>query len=463
MAPLHEYSRSLPPRDQPLVLDHNQIKALARISFPCLESPNLPDAVSEHQVRGRRTHLTCLPITDALNIVNNATSELSDLINRLDLIATPSASPARNWLATPSRSPDGVPDFALATVERALRQRYPDVPTSVQSGGNTTFTGDSSLSSEATPQNAGTMRGISSMQLSGSVADLRRGVGPGPFVSGSLRAESSITSLRPYRAANKSRTALPAIHFSPSSDFESRRAGAAPYTPAQRRAARRPRASVSPREQSSDESLRSKLESLGSEPRPRRDMSFISSGDFSESDYSSGRDDPTSESADDEQSDIPDELRNIIDHFSDDSRSFRDSLSPPPSRPLSEMSDQFSSDIPSPSRAHPFSMTVTAPSIGSHHDSDPEFAVNSEDDTGKKSFDFTGEINRLNRAGGARISFMEQMEAAFKPSEDVINSPSLGDFGSEQAASPTALEWGLSNAGSNVSVSTSSTEEIVFY
>lgn len=391
--------------------------------------------------------------TGGLTMVNAATSELSDLIHRLDLTATPEASPARGWLqATPNRSPDAMPEFAIATVERAIRQRYPDVPSSVHSKGNTTFNADSSFSSEATPQPAPS-RGISNMALSGSVADLRKGgsSGPGPFLSNSIRLESSITSLRPYRLANR----LPAIHLSPSSEPESM-APTDTESPMKRRTVRRPRPAQRPRERSSEESLHAKLRALS--PEVRRSLGMDSTlTDGSEtygSSSSSDREDPTSESADDEQSDIPDELQMIMRHQGDDTmsslRSLEDSLSAS-SRPTSQVSEQ-SYEPMSAAHAHPFSITVTAPSLSSQ-DSDLESPVEDEgeheDDTGKKSFDFTGEINRLNQ-GGARISFVEQLEAAFNLPDD-LQSPSLKDFGGSQDGSPTALQWDLSNAGSNVS------------
>ena len=42
-----------------------------------------------------------------------------------------------------------------------------------------------------------------------------------------------------------------------------------------------------------------------------------------------------------------------------------------------------------------------------------------EDDTGKKSFDFTGELNRLNQ-GGVGLSFVEQLEEAFNVSFPIL-------------------------------------------
>jgi serine/arginine repetitive matrix protein 2 len=387
-------------------------------------------------------------------MVNAATTELSDLINRLDLTATPEASPARRWLqATPEQSPDAMPEFAIATVERAIRQRYPDVPSSVRSEGNTTFNADSSFGADSTPHPP-KLYNMGNLPLSGSVADLRRGgsIGPGPFLSNALREEPSITSLRPYRMAKN----LPAIHLSPSSEPSSGSPSSTDVdSPVNHRTARRSRRSVRPRAQSSEESLHDKLRQLS----PRAHCSVGMRGtlpnyshDVEESSLSSGRDDPTSESADDmTDSDIPDELRMVIAHKEDDTgsslRSLDDSISTF-SRPLSEASNR-SAEPTTRSHPHPFSITVTAPSVSSH-DSDVESPIEDErdreDDTGKKSFDFTGEINRLNQ-GGARISFVEKLEEAFRDSDD-LKSPTLHDY-SSQDGSPTALQWDLTGSGSN--------------
>ena len=208
---------------------------------------------------------------------------------------------------------------------------------------------------------------------------------------------------------------------------------------------------------SSEESLH-KLQqlSLGARDLGIRNALGNSYDDADESSLSSGRDDPTSESSDDvADSDVPDELQVAVAHKEDDTvgsfQSLEDSLSTR-SRPLSEISSQFAEPTTS-SYPHPFSITVTAPSLSSH-DSDIESPVEDErdrgDDTGKESFDFTREINRLNQ-GGARESFVEQLEAAFRV-PDELKSPAAHDYGS-QDGSPTALQWDLRDAGSNVSAS----------
>ncbi|KAF8341669.1 uncharacterized protein EI90DRAFT_3012177 [Cantharellus anzutake] len=63
-----------------------------------------------------------------------------------------------------------------------------------------------------------------------------------------------------------------------------------------------------------------------------------------------------------------------------------------------------------------------------------------EDDTGKKSFDFAGELNRLNQ-GGVQLSFVERLEEVFK-----MPQVSLSDSGSafkSCATSPVSLNWEL--------------------
>lgn len=388
-------------------------------------------------------------------MVNAATTELSDLINRLDLTATPEASPARRWLrVTPDQSPDAMPEFAIATVERAIRQRYPDVPSSVQPDGNTTFNADSSFSADSTPHPQ-KLYNMGNLPLSGSVADLRRGgsINPGPFLSNALREEPSITSLRPYRMAKN----LPAIHLSPSSEPSSGSPSSTDVdSPVNQRAPRRLRRSVRSRVQSSEDSLQDKLRPLSPRIPGMRGTLSNYSHDVEESSLSSGRDDPTSESTDYvTDSDVSDEPRMTVPRKDDDTASSLQSLEESiftPSRPLSEVSGQ-SAEPTTGSYPHPFSITVTAPSLSSHG-SDIESPVEDErdreDDTGKRSFDFTGEINRLNQ-GGARISFVEKLEAAFRDSDE-LKSPTLHDYGS-QDGSPTALQWDLTGSGSNVNTS----------
>ena len=375
-------------------------------------------------------------------MVNAATTELSDLINRLDLMATPEPSPGRRSpQGIPRQSPDATLEYVTATVQRAIQQSYPDATSSVQSKGSTTVIADSSPATNLMPHPS-KLYNMNNLPFSGSMTDLRKGVsiGPGPFLSNTPRHESSITSLRPYQMAKN----LPAIYLSPSRESES--PTSIVDSPLNQRAIRRPRRSIRPRAQSSEESLR-QLSPRSCRDPGIRGMLGTSYDDTDESGLLSGRDDPTSDSADDvADSDIPDELRMIIGHKEDDTASSVQSLK---GRLLPDATSQ---SVEQTARSYPylFSITVTPPSLSSH-DSDAESPIEDErdreDDTGKKSFDFTGEINRLNR-GGARTSFVEQLAAAFRV-PDELKSPTAHDFGL-QDSSPTVLQWDPTGFDSNV-------------
>ncbi|KAF9457373.1 hypothetical protein BDZ94DRAFT_1175700 [Collybia nuda] len=115
--------------------------------------------------------------------------------------------------------------------------------------------------------------------------------------------------------------------------------------------------------------------------------------------------------ASDPDSDIPDELQLILSNQSDegDTLSFREdpiaSLpGSPPEAPLPLPSDSPMLDLP---------IFRLVDDDDNHADLD-EAGNSSEEDT-KKSFDFTGEIQKLNESGGSdRRSFVEQLENAFR-------------------------------------------------
>jgi hypothetical protein len=131
----------------------------------------------------------------------------------------------------------------------------------------------------------------------------------------------------------------------------------------------------------------------------------------------------TSPSSDDIDSDIPDELQVILSGQSEgETRNFgttdNDTLS------FHTEENLHSNDLV-------FKVTAPSPSPYAHyhehddhheHDADVDDAGSSEDTgvfsmsddhTGKRSFDFTGEINKLAQAGN-RESFVDQLEQAFK-------------------------------------------------
>lgn len=122
--------------------------------------------------------------------------------------------------------------------------------------------------------------------------------------------------------------------------------------------------------------------------------------------------------ASDPDSDIPDELQLILsnsDHEADDTLSFNPHLkiahSPLPSPGLPpEM------PLPLPKGSVTEAPVFRAKVIDEddHHADIEEAGMSSEDDT-KKSFDFTGELQKLHESGGSdRLSFVEQLENAFR-------------------------------------------------
>ena len=184
---------------------------------------------------------------------------------------------------------------------------------------------------------------------------------------------------------------------------------------------------------------------------------------------------------DDEDSDIPDELRIVLSQSDGDTNAHRldvdiDTLSfvptasmldkstsstktalppspgLPPTAPLPTPSTQgklrasppapsllpsLSSPSPSPTQfvstflTAPPRLTLAAPSSSSHEaDTELISSSESENDT-KQSFDFTGELAKLNESGGAhRLSFVEQLEEAFKtPMPARTAGLGLGSFG----------------------------------
>ncbi|KAF8310977.1 hypothetical protein DL93DRAFT_2169362 [Clavulina sp. PMI_390] len=381
-----------------------------------------------------------------LTMVNAATDELSDLINRLDLIATPEASPAtRRWLqATPSNT-SGVVD-SLNTVEKAIRLRYPEVSPSADSEAHVKAP-NLANTSQSTPLAApvlrgGTFRGLSRVPLSGSVTDLR-GVGGSSNI---FTNSPSTSSARPFNTGTVRK--YPPIHLSPSPAPD--RGPPVDESPIRRRTARRQRLSTAPFEPSTPESLRpARLQPFN----PNARVSIAPVRQPFESDaisISSGRGEPISDSADDEGSDVHEEYDHRISRQSfatiASAASFAHNFSS--DRPSSVASEQSFVPTSFTEPHHPFSITVTAPSLSSHDyeldDSPPSDEDSAgEDDTTRKTFDFTGEISKLNVAG-SRKSFVRQLEAAFRVPDELRASA--------ETRSPTDIDWNLLGAGSNTTL-----------
>ncbi|KAI8973078.1 hypothetical protein BD414DRAFT_447875 [Trametes punicea] len=143
----------------------------------------------------------------------------------------------------------------------------------------------------------------------------------------------------------------------------------------------------------------------------------------------------------DADSDIPDELQVILSGHSDDdmTRPLDDTLSfrpspdspPPTTLPLPDGKAQEAAEAETEPRAPVFQAQLFDAEANQAELDDGEGGNGSasEDDT-KKSFDFTGELQRLNESGASdRASFVEQLENAFKTPARI----ELGfDFGIEE-------------------------------
>ncbi|KAG2338846.1 hypothetical protein BDR05DRAFT_951659 [Suillus weaverae] len=122
--------------------------------------------------------------------------------------------------------------------------------------------------------------------------------------------------------------------------------------------------------------------------------------------------------ASDPDSDIPDELQIILsnsDHEADDTLTFNpNSMIAHAPLPSPGLPPEMPLPLPkgSVTKAPVFRAKVI--DEDDHHADIEEAGMSSEDDT-KKSFDFTGELQKLNQSGGSdRLSFVEQLENAFR-------------------------------------------------
>ncbi|KAG1849200.1 hypothetical protein F4604DRAFT_1811164 [Suillus subluteus] len=122
--------------------------------------------------------------------------------------------------------------------------------------------------------------------------------------------------------------------------------------------------------------------------------------------------------ASDPDSDIPDELQIILsssDHEADDTLSFNPNLTTAhPPLPSPGLPPEMPLPLPKGSVTEVPVFRAKVIDEDDHHADIEEAGMSSEDDT-KKSFDFTGELQKLNESGGSdRLSFVEQLENAFR-------------------------------------------------
>ncbi|KAG2134191.1 uncharacterized protein EDB93DRAFT_1173064 [Suillus bovinus] len=122
--------------------------------------------------------------------------------------------------------------------------------------------------------------------------------------------------------------------------------------------------------------------------------------------------------ASDPDSDIPDELQIILsnsDNEADDTLSFHPNLMiTHPPLPSPGLPPEMPLPLPRGSVTEAPVFHAKVIDEDNHHADAEEAGMSSEDDT-KKSFDFTGELQKLNECGGSdRLSFVEQLENAFR-------------------------------------------------
>ncbi|KDQ08028.1 hypothetical protein BOTBODRAFT_585669 [Botryobasidium botryosum FD-172 SS1] len=392
---------------------------IKRNSAPGLRGPvNLetpvkarPRPMSEQMLRPRPQGVICDQGSDvAISIVSAATTELCDLINRLDLQATPEApSPgSRRWLH--GDSPE-VP---------ALPHRQADMFASVGSSQFTKLPLSTSITAPLT----------SLPPVPPAAPKPEVSFNPPPR-SHKIR-EPSITSLRPYAiAANRRPTYRP--HSSASSLTGSDPSFVSAESPLKgltmRAAKHKAALAAAAQKRKEIEEAANKLsmasanghDSVGSRslaPGARRGLGM--SGTMGAEDTCDME--PLS---DDQDSDIPDELQVILstqsettsmhsmDTFTHDGspRGLRTNL---PRLPLARADRSASTLRPKFRMAPPRLDDPTDDAdVDESSDEDEDQRRSCEDDTGKRSFDFTGELNQLNKAG-VRTSFVEQLENAFK-------------------------------------------------
>jgi len=151
--------------------------------------------------------------------------------------------------------------------------------------------------------------------------------------------------------------------------------------------------------------------------------------------------------ASDPDSDIPDELQVILSNSDqEDTLTFDPQVPHPPLRSLGLPPEM---PLPIPRDSAP-EMPVFRANVIDEDDRQAEIeeaAISSEDDT-KKSFDFTGEIKKLNESGAEhRHSFVEQLEHAFRTPAKIDLRYDFGNFLAANVPPVPSLQDELSRAG----------------
>ncbi|KAI6028122.1 hypothetical protein EDC04DRAFT_164044 [Pisolithus marmoratus] len=163
--------------------------------------------------------------------------------------------------------------------------------------------------------------------------------------------------------------------------------------------------------------------------------------------------------ASDPDSDIPDELQVILsnsDQELDDTMSFNPNASHPPLRSPG-LPPELPLPVPDaepPSQGLVLEVPVFRATLIDEDDRQADIeeagAMSSSEEDTKKSFDFTGEINKLNESGAShRRSFVEQLECAFRTPAKIDLRYDFGNFfeGDVPPVPKNSLQDELSRAG----------------
>ena len=408
-----------------------------------------------------------------MSLLDAATNDLAQLINRLDLEATPGS---RDISPRSQRSPLDHSDnkstprqrLTIESPIKSLRSKVSSITSLRPYAQSTSKVGPVQIGQNIAPWST----------LNASISPSK----PSPATPATVRAKSGDHDVPTLRLSHK-RTLTPAPATDPPLVFKALRPatskvpkagrtahpapGVPPFTLHANEVDRSPSAftfgsnhsktdspgsfSVSPvftkaqghaRKRSSLAPIQDHTNSLPIPPEARRNLGLTgtmggSIGSTAEQEFD----------ASDPDSDIPDELQVILSNSDqEDTLSFDPKMPHPPLR-----SPGLPPEIPLPiPRDSAPEMPVFRANVIDEDDRQAdieEAAMSSEDDT-KKSFDFTGEIKKLNESGAShRRSFVEQLEHAFRTPAKIDLRYDFGNFLSADVPPVPSLQDELSKAG----------------
>ncbi|KAI6113748.1 hypothetical protein EDD16DRAFT_1802786, partial [Pisolithus croceorrhizus] len=417
-----------------------------------------------------------------MSLLDAATNDLAQLINRLDLEATPGS---RDISPRSNRSPSSLdqpgsptPSKNRLTMDSPVRALRPNVAsiTSLRPYGKTSTVGQVQIGQNIAPwatlnasispskpspatiraqpkEDAPTVRMMHKRTLSPAPAAdpspvlkaLRPAVSKVPRATATLRSSPAVP---PFVLGVKEADRSPSAFTFGSAHSKSDSHGSSLSSPVFKKGQghARKRSSLVP--------IQDQSGSLPIPPEARRNLGLTgtmggSVGSTAEQEFD----------ASDPDSDIPDELQVILsnsDQELDDTMSFNPNMPHPP-LPSPGLPPEIPLPVPSaesPSQDPVLVAPVFRATLIDEDDRQADIeeagALSSSEEDTKKSFDFTGEINKLNESGAShRRSFVEQLESAFRtPAKIDLRSDFRNFLNSDVPPVPTnSLQDELSRAG----------------